>query len=503
MATLKRKNPIILGTMFIFLLSSFSLSAVEGKEKTGKEGEKEKIQKVQKAQANETVIEQVFTQDIFEKLPKGRDFLSIAPLVPGVNNELLLGGISINGASGAENRYYIDGVDTTTQYTGESGLRVNFDFIEEVRVQSAGISAENPGSTGGVIQVKIRDGGNEFHGAALFYYNGSALTGQPRDTLRKNPLDGNKAEYVVYPKDKWNAVEPGFSLGGPIIKDKLWFFGSFMPRFKTTTRNGNNWPVPNWVAGGSVSTIFGGVTHFSGSNIFTRKDTYFAGLLKITGQPFKNFRFSLYGLLDYHKWKGELPPVEGSREPNRDYAPIAYELPKISIGGSVDYILSDRLSLFLTGGYYRSNEKELLTPDLPFKMHMTSNAEIPGIPPEFVAPHWSNGVTFAAPQLSKNIQDRLSGTFDLTYDFNLMGSHYVKLGFQAVRSGIDKDAGIPISYKKFHWLLPFVYLNGVTIPTTMGFIEVIDPWGIEAKVHSTRWSLYFQDSWTIGDKLTL
>ncbi|MCU0288316.1 MAG: hypothetical protein MUF15_18220 [Acidobacteria bacterium] len=497
MAELKKNNRIILGIIIIFLISTLSPATVNENEKTAKETKKEK------AQTNNPLFEKTFTQNIFEKLPRGRDFLSIVTLVPRVNNERLLAGISINGASGAENRFYIDGVDTTTQYTGESGLRVHLDFIEAVRVQSAGISADNSGPTGGVIQVKTRSGGNEFHGSASFYYDGSPLTGQSRETLRVNPMDENKAGYVLFPKDKWNAFEPGFSLGGPIIKDKLWFFGSFMPRFKTTTRNGNNWPVPNLSTGEKISTIFGGPVHFSGSNIFTREDTYFAGLLKITGQPFKNFRFSLHGLLDYHKWKGELPPVDGSGNPSAEYAQVAYQLPKISIGGSIDYALSDRLSLFLMGGYYRGDEKELLTPDLPFKMHMTSNAGIPGIPPELVRPPSSIYLTYVRPQLTKNIQDTLSSNFDLTYDFNLMGPHYVKFGFQVVRSSIDKDAGIPISYKRFYWLRPYVDSNGATIPTTIGYIEVRDPWGIEAKVNSTRWSIYCQDSWTIGARLTL
>jgi hypothetical protein len=189
MAKIKTNNPLMLGIMFIFLFSVLSPGAAKGKEKTGNDGKDKKGKKVQKIQATETINEQVFTQNMFEKLPKGRDFLSIVTLVPGVNNEPLLGGVSIDGASGAENRYYVEGVDTTTQYTGESGMRVNFDFIEEVRVRAAGIPAESTGSTGGVIRVKTRGSGNEFHGTASFYFESSALTGKPRETLRVDVLN--------------------------------------------------------------------------------------------------------------------------------------------------------------------------------------------------------------------------------------------------------------------------------------------------------------------------
>ncbi|HJR57760.1 MAG TPA: carboxypeptidase-like regulatory domain-containing protein, partial [Vicinamibacterales bacterium] len=71
-----------------------------------------------------------------ELLPKGRDFTTLVTQAPGANNESKLGGLSIDGASAGENRFIIDGIETTDLKTGVSGKNVIADFIEEVQVKS-------------------------------------------------------------------------------------------------------------------------------------------------------------------------------------------------------------------------------------------------------------------------------------------------------------------------------------------------------------------------------
>ena len=112
-----------------------------------------------------------------ELLPHGRDFTTIVTQAPGANNEQRLGGLSIDGASAGENRYIIDGVETTDLQNGTSGKQLIADFIEEVQVKSSGYTAEYGGATGGVVNVITKSGSNDFHGSALFSYEGSALSG--------------------------------------------------------------------------------------------------------------------------------------------------------------------------------------------------------------------------------------------------------------------------------------------------------------------------------------
>jgi hypothetical protein len=87
-----------------------------------------------------------------ELLPKGRDFTSLVTQAPGANQENKLGGLSIDGASAGENRYIIDGIETTNLQSGVSGKAVIADFVEEVQVKSSGYTAEF-GGAGGVINV--------------------------------------------------------------------------------------------------------------------------------------------------------------------------------------------------------------------------------------------------------------------------------------------------------------------------------------------------------------
>ena len=93
------------------------------------------------------------TSEQIESLPKGRDFTGIATQAAGASQEGFLGGISIDGASGSENRFVIDGVDTTHPQDGTSGQNMVTDFVEEVQVKSAGYAAEYGGSVGGVISA--------------------------------------------------------------------------------------------------------------------------------------------------------------------------------------------------------------------------------------------------------------------------------------------------------------------------------------------------------------
>jgi outer membrane receptor protein involved in Fe transport len=100
-------------------------------------------------------------------LPKGRDFTTLVTQAPGANQETKLGGLSIDGASAGENRYIIDGIETTNLQSGTSGKNVIVDFIEEVQVKSSGYTAEFGGATGGVINAVTKSGTNDFHGSAL------------------------------------------------------------------------------------------------------------------------------------------------------------------------------------------------------------------------------------------------------------------------------------------------------------------------------------------------
>ena len=175
-------------------------------------------------------------QDTIDLLPKGRDFTTLVKLAPGANQEPKLGGLSIDGASASENRFVINGIETTNLLSGVSGHAVLPEFVDEIQVKSSGYTAEYGGSTGGVINVVTKNGTNTWRGDVLVNVEGDALEGGRRPTLRRVPTDSNRAEYVTYPEDTYTRVEPGFAVGGPLKRDRAWLFAAYQPVLTHTER---------------------------------------------------------------------------------------------------------------------------------------------------------------------------------------------------------------------------------------------------------------------------
>ena len=225
---------------------------------------------------NETVID----ASMLAMLPRGLNPLSLAPLVAGVNDELLFDGLSIDGASSSENLFFVDGTDTTTIYSGINGIDVHIDFVDEISVQSSGLPASRAGSTGGVVDVVTKSGGNQFHGSLQLNVTGDWLDGKPRKVLLHHDHNYSYDEYAEYPEDTWIRWQPGVTLGGYIVKNKLWFYGGFIPSFQRRTRDAVFIYEPDM------------------DRTITQKTTEYQGILKLTAFLTDRIRLSLSGLMD-------------------------------------------------------------------------------------------------------------------------------------------------------------------------------------------------------------
>src|SRR5260221_8907259 len=93
-----------------------------------------------------------------DAIPKGRTFQSVAGLAPSVNVGEVEGGIQAGGASGAENSFTIDGVETGSVLNGASRQNVAFELVDEVQIATAGIPAKFSGRLGGVVAVTTKSG---------------------------------------------------------------------------------------------------------------------------------------------------------------------------------------------------------------------------------------------------------------------------------------------------------------------------------------------------------
>ncbi len=211
-----------------------------------------------------TTVAHNVTAEEFDRMPKTRSFQGIALTSPGVNYGDIEGGFQVNGASGAENSFTVDGVNTNSLLYGSSRQDTVFEYLQEVQVKTGGIAAEYGGALGGVISAVTKSGGNRFTGEAHYFFSGNSISASPVQRLQLSPLDDTTVLNVQDRKQDNNRNEIGGSLGGPILRDKLFFFGSASPRF---IRRTNNYLFSNGTEPGSIpqdqtaTQLFGKVTY--------------------------------------------------------------------------------------------------------------------------------------------------------------------------------------------------------------------------------------------------
>ncbi len=446
------------------------------------------------------------TRDVFTALPRGRNFDSLITTVPGVQNEPLLAGISVDGASGAENVFYVDGTNTTQLVTGTSGQQVNFDFAEEIQFKASGYNAEFGGSVGGVVNVITRSGGNEFHGDVIGYFYGTALEGTRRKELDFNFQDYSQAQYypynTYYGKTRDTTFEVGGDLGGYVLKDRVWFYGSVLPRFFTRNR-----------------TVDYAIQGIDAVIPYKRTEGAWNASAKVTAQPFGALRIGASVVNNFSRYLGENVDA-ATGNPATNYGQYGYWYPNFSVNGYADWTLSRSFLASGRVGWFRNNTTHQAAPvapspyyafmaEQPYGYLPTTNAEMPGIPAQFVHPAgWQNFPRASVMQTAREVDQRLFSALDLTYFVNLAGEHAWKAGVQYVRRGqnYDNTAKQPIVY--LDWNQDFVAYGVNYGRGAFGWYGVrgnaaTGPYGDFYTAYSNLWALYLQDSWTLMNRLTL
>ncbi len=156
---------------------------------------------------------------------RGRTFESVLSMAPGtVDPPRGQGGdvgVSISGSTGNENNFIIDGLNTSDPNTGIIGTELHQYFIKEISVITGGYQAEYGRATGGVVSIVTKGGGDELHGSVF-------LSGQPFQLTPKTV--GRLGEALAYRRRADGLLgDIGFELGGPLKKDKVWFYLGFAP----------------------------------------------------------------------------------------------------------------------------------------------------------------------------------------------------------------------------------------------------------------------------------
>ena len=170
--------------------------------------------------ATGTTINQDFVRNLAVARPGGlgganRSFDSLATVAPQANSDYY--GVGINGTTSPENLYLIDGISVNNPGFGTLGTPLTAEFMDEVNVVTGGYMPEYGRTTGGAVSAITKSGSNEFHGSVWGTFTPGTLSGPPGVVPGATPIVQGK-------RDIGNIGDLGVTLGGYIIKDKLWFF---------------------------------------------------------------------------------------------------------------------------------------------------------------------------------------------------------------------------------------------------------------------------------------
>jgi hypothetical protein len=164
-----------------------------------------------------TVTGVVAGAELLNRLPVRRDIYSATRFAAGVVDDAV--GPTVYGSSGAENQYIIDGLNTTGVELGSKGKNVNMDFIDSVETKTGGLPAEYGRNTGGIVNAITKSGSNVFRGSAFGFAEGGFL--QANDSTRDD-----RPQTTTQVVDMSHRADFGATLGGYVVQDRLWFFGS-------------------------------------------------------------------------------------------------------------------------------------------------------------------------------------------------------------------------------------------------------------------------------------
>ncbi|MBI4475232.1 MAG: hypothetical protein HY646_21395, partial [Acidobacteria bacterium] len=430
-----------------------------------------------------------------------------------------------DGSSGSENRFIIDGMDTTNLRTGVSSKSLFVDFLQEVQVKSSGYSAEYGGSTGGVISAITKAGSDTFHGSIGTYFRSQKMQGAVRGSWRIDPLtDCNTCsgtpQFLKTPDSPFQVYNPIGDIGGPIFKDKLWFyFGA------SYNRQNNQRDVTFHTAAPPFPQ-----RHFE----WWSDNKYFNW--NVTSQLNNKIRVRFTAGNTRNANRGTAPafqpsgtvfsdgvPTDGMTTAAFDTNPEAYKNRWERTGGNsrndlysgnFDWIPTPRFFVNIQSGYlaYDNNTPAEFAGTNIVHSFSTTNQCVgtpgsntcpyPDIPAnlQFVSGYSDNKST------SRTVKDLFTRAYvnaNTVLFKNWMGAHEFKFGVRFERLGNDVDAGNRHPTIALNWNRSRSTLDGRNVRGRYGYYTVSRSVVTVGNVHSNNWSFWAQDSWTIKRDFTL
>jgi len=525
------------------------------------------------------------TSETLTDTPHGYSFQSVIQYAPMARNEPLAGGsagmtgnaggslpgsagnglsvgFSVGGAADSENSYLVEGQDTENIPGGASNANVPFQFIQEVQVKSSGIEAEHGGALGGVVNVVMKKGSNAYHGSFFTTYESDGMDGSPNATLRYDPTSGvfvppPAAGFDIDPqtyvpqKDHYRIAVAGFTVGGPVVKDRLWFFLGFAPQYNDTARTVNFGPT-------NICNALGGCPNQAlGDQIFDNDTQQYFTTARLDFTLTQKIRVFGSWLYQYQRASGvSLPgpdPIasQASTYENESiFTPLAqfahglgYSAPNSTYNVGADLTLTPRVVSTTRFGYFFTNYHDFGWPtagvDLSWQTSGTGTCGGTG----FACDNLGNPLpaslgqpagTTTAPYDQSFTQVNASKHYQFDEDIAFfksgwLGTHNIKGGYQfnELTNVINQHGNLPFA---------FVYVgpasSGITYgPSTTlggtncgtlsdnpwdacagqyGYVKVQDfatvlktSTGQVVPATDHNHALFIQDAWTVGHGLTL
>jgi hypothetical protein len=484
-----------------------------------------------------------------DALPKGTGFTSLLKTTVAVRNEPLGGQFTINGATGPENSFLIDGQETQNYRNGllNTNQDIPYQAVQEIQVKASGFEAQFGGATGGVINAVTKSGSNEFHGEFGIQFTTQRLNAGPRPvqalTLTgQNAATGQILEYFPQQRDSGTNEFPTASVSGPVIKNKLWFFAIHSPRFINTTRT--TYYIEGIGTTRRPRVLSAALRALGASNVQTvsNETVYNYSALRLDAAPFNSLRisssFTWNPIVDRHPLLGgtlvngspgtatlngvtyqgsQLAQFQGGRQNSNNFRVEGVWIPTSEIVANVRY--SRGFQNQKLGSYGIATDPRLICQQVP-----AAYVAVAGCSQGF-----SNIST--NDQIFRDVSLRTTIDANVGYSFSGLGHHEVKGGWQQskifndVLSGnIFPQGGQGRSYLYYGVGVAgidchFVYVQ-FTIPCPAGGGLYPLPTGLapgvtvvgsglnyqfaaSGKATNTANTIFFQDKWQPTSRLTL
>jgi TonB-dependent Receptor Plug Domain len=443
-------------------------------------------------------------------------------LSPSTRAEGKSGGFQVDGASGSENSFIVDGLDVSNfrSNTLDGVNSIPTGIVQEVSVKSSGFDAEFGGATGGVVSVVTKGGGNQFRGTFGTEFQTPKLNAQPNEFLARvvNPLtaNGNSFEYIKPFRNDGSDFFPTAQFSGPIIKDKLFGLANVSRQIFTTrqtSRYFNN-------STAALRTLTNTEDYFAKQTF-----EYFFG--RLDANPFNNLRLSGTFLWNPQINDGSIP--DGTV--NLGGVP-----PSIVINGQT---IRGAQFAALQGGRVNSNN---LTSQAVWTA--SNNVIITGRftrgflnekPASYFVPNATRVIcsgltgtlgTFTAAQTGcaqgfqnvpanrltpKEVSIKANYEVDATFILpNFAGSHQIKTGYanSKISTDLDSNSNVTTGVIQLFYGRPLRQLAGAagaSVPINPLAIGsgLISRFGTIAKGFNRNQSIYVQDKWQIARRLTV